>query len=79
MKISSREQLEVIPEQHGRSRAGRSWNELSQQLMGYIEKGKAIDRQLHRRPIAGLKKAQAEFPNLISELGEYVTPRSKPL
>ena len=45
-------------------------NSAKDDLMSYIEKRKAIDRDLHRRLIARLKKAQAEFLKAISELGE---------
>jgi hypothetical protein len=45
-------------------------NSAKDALMSYIEKGKAIDRDRHRRLVARLKKAQAEFLKAISELGE---------
>jgi hypothetical protein len=39
-------------------------------LLGYIEGGGAIDRDRHRKLVAQLKKAQADFLKAISELGE---------
>jgi len=39
-------------------------------LLDYIEGRKAIDRDRHRRLVAQLKKAQADFLKAISELGE---------
>lgn len=39
-------------------------------LLNYIESGKPIDRDHHRRLVAQLKKAQAEFLRTISQLGE---------
>ncbi len=45
-------------------------NSAKDKLMNYIEGRKTIDRDLHRRLIAQLKKTQAEFLRAISELGE---------
>ncbi len=39
-------------------------------LLDYVEKRKTIDRDHHRRLVARLKKAQADFLRAISELGE---------
>ena len=39
-------------------------------LMQYIEARETIDRDRHRRLVAQLKKAQAEFLKAISDLGE---------
>jgi hypothetical protein len=39
-------------------------------LLNYIEGRKAIDRDRHRRLVAQLKKAQAEFLKAISELSD---------
>ena len=39
-------------------------------LLNYIEGREAIDRERHRRLLAKLKKAQADFLKAISELGE---------
>ena len=39
-------------------------------LLNYIESGNAIDRERHRRLVAQLKKAQAEFLRAVSDLGE---------
>ncbi len=39
-------------------------------LLDYVEQRKAIHRDQHRRLVARLKKAQAEFLRAISELGE---------
>ncbi len=39
-------------------------------LLNYIENGKTIDRDHHRRLVAQLKKAQAAFLKAISQLGE---------
>jgi hypothetical protein len=38
-------------------------------LLNYIEGRKTIDRDHHRRLVARLKKAQAEFLRAISQLG----------
>jgi hypothetical protein len=45
-------------------------NAAKDSLLNYVESGRAIDRDNHRRLIARLKKAQAEFLRAISELGE---------
>ena len=39
-------------------------------LLSYIEGREAINRDQHRRLLAQLKKAQADFLKAISELGE---------
>ena len=39
-------------------------------LLNYIEEREAIDHDRHRRLVAQLKKAQADFLKAISELGE---------
>jgi hypothetical protein len=39
-------------------------------LLDYIERREAIDRDRHRRLLARLKKAEAEFHKAVSELGE---------
>ena len=39
-------------------------------LLNYIEGRVSIDRDQHRRLVARLKKAQADFLKAISELGE---------
>ena len=39
-------------------------------LLNYVEGRQAIDRDHHRRLVAQLKKAQADFLKAISELGE---------
>ena len=39
-------------------------------LLSYIEGREAINRDQHRRLVAQLKKAQADFLKAISELGE---------
>lgn len=39
-------------------------------LMRYVERRESIDRDLHRRLVAQLKKAQADFLKAISQLGE---------
>lgn len=44
-------------------------NSAKDALLNYIERRKTIDRDLHQRLIAQLKKAQAEFLRAISELG----------
>jgi hypothetical protein len=38
-------------------------------LLKYIEERQPIDRDRHQRLVAQLKKAQAEFLRVISELG----------
>ena len=45
-------------------------NEAKEALLKYIEGRQAIDRDRHRRLLAQLKKAQADFLKAISELGE---------
>ena len=45
-------------------------NSAKDALLNYIEGRKTIDRDLHRRLVAQLKKAQAEFLRAISELGK---------
>lgn len=45
-------------------------NSAKDALMNYIEARDSIDRDHHRRLVAQLKKAQAEFLKAISELGE---------
>jgi len=45
-------------------------NSAKDALLDYIEGRETIDRDLHRRLVAQLKKAQAEFLRAISELGE---------
>jgi hypothetical protein len=45
-------------------------NAAKDELLKYVEKHNTIDRDHHRRLIARLKKAQAEFLKAISELGE---------
>jgi hypothetical protein len=39
-------------------------------LLHYIEEREAIDQDRHRRLVAQLKKAQADFLKAVSELGE---------
>jgi hypothetical protein len=39
-------------------------------LLKYIERREAIHRDCHRRLVARLKKAQADFLKAVSELGE---------
>ena len=45
-------------------------NSAKDALLGYLEGRETIDRDPHRRLVAQLKKAQAEFLRAISELGE---------
>jgi hypothetical protein len=45
-------------------------NSAKDALLQYIEKQNTIDRDNHRRLVVRLKKAQAQFLNAISELGE---------
>ena len=45
-------------------------NKAKDALLSYIEEREAIDRDRHRRLVARLKKAQADFLRAISELGE---------
>ena len=45
-------------------------NAVKDELLNYIEGRQAIDRDRHRRLVAQLKKAQADFLKAISELGE---------
>lgn len=45
-------------------------NSAKDALLSYIEGRKPIDRDQHRRLVARLKKAQAEFLKAIAELGE---------
>jgi len=45
-------------------------NVAKDELLNYIERREAIDRDRHRRLVAQLKKAQADFLKAISELGE---------
>jgi len=40
-------------------------------LLQYVERQDAIDRDHHRRLVARVKKAQAEFLQAISKLGEW--------
>jgi hypothetical protein len=44
-------------------------NSAKDELLKYIEKQNTIDRDQHRRLVARLKKAQAEFLKAISDLG----------
>jgi hypothetical protein len=59
--VSSMEEVEA---------AETRMNAAKDALLNYIESGKAIDRDRHRRLVAQLKKAQAEFLRAISQLGE---------
>lgn len=43
-------------------------NSAKDALLNYIEGRKVIDRDLHRRLVAQLKRAQAEFLRAIAEL-----------
>ena len=45
-------------------------NAAKDELLNYVERQSTIDRDHHRRLIARMKKAQAEFLKAISELGE---------
>ena len=45
-------------------------NSAKDTLLRYVETQDAIDRDHHRRLVARLKKAQAEFLKAISKLGE---------
>jgi len=44
-------------------------NAAKEALMSYIEKAKPIDRDQHRRLLARVKKAEAEFMKAAAELG----------
>jgi hypothetical protein len=59
--VSSTEEIET---------AEAKMNLAKDALLNYIERQKTIDRDLHRRLVARLKKAQVEFLRAISELGE---------
>jgi len=59
--MSSMEQVEA---------AEAKMNTAKDALLRYIERPEAIDRDRHRRLLARLKKAQADFMKAISELGE---------
>lgn len=59
--VSSMEEVEA---------AEARMNAAKDALVNYIETGKVIDRDRHRRLVAQLKKAQAEFLRAISDLGE---------
>jgi hypothetical protein len=59
--VSNLEELEA---------AEAKMNAAKDALLDYIEGRKAIDRDRHRRLVAQLKKAQADFLKAISELGE---------
>ena len=50
--------------------AEEKMNAAKDALLKYIEGRQAIDRDRHRRLVAQLKKAQADFLKAISELGE---------
>jgi hypothetical protein len=39
-------------------------------LLNYIERRESLDRDRHRRLLARLKKAEAEFQKVVAELGE---------
>ena len=45
-------------------------NEAKEALLKYIEGRESIDRDRHARLVARLKKAQAEFLKVLSELGQ---------
>jgi hypothetical protein len=45
-------------------------NAAKDELLKYVEKQSTIDHDHHRRLVARVKKAQAEFLIAISELGE---------
>lgn len=45
-------------------------NEAKVALLRYIETEKSIDRDHHARLVARLKKAQAEFLRVLSQLGQ---------
>jgi len=45
-------------------------NAAKEALLSYIEGGKAIDRDQHRRLLARLKKAQQDFMKALSESGK---------
>jgi len=45
-------------------------NAAKEALLNYVEGRKSLDRDRHRRLVARLKKAQADFLNAISELGD---------
>jgi hypothetical protein len=59
--VSNMEEVEV---------AEAKMNAAKDALLNYIEGRKAIDRERHRRLLAKLEKAQADFLKAISELGE---------
>jgi len=59
--VSNREEVEA---------AESKMNAAKEALLNYIEGREAIDRDRHRRLVAQLKKAQADFLKAISELGE---------
>jgi len=45
-------------------------NEAKEALLKYIEGRKSIDRERHTRLVARVKKTQAEFLKVLSELGQ---------
>jgi hypothetical protein len=45
-------------------------NEAKNALLNYVERPESMDRDRHARLIAQLKKAQAEFLKVFSELGQ---------
>jgi CHASE2 domain-containing sensor protein len=45
-------------------------NEAKDALLKYIEARESIDRDRHARLVARLKKAQAEFLKVLSQLGQ---------
>jgi len=45
-------------------------NEAKNALFHYIKRRESIDRDLHARLVARLKKAQAEFLKVLSELDQ---------
>ena len=45
-------------------------NEAKNTLLKYVEQRESIDQDRHTRLVARLKKAQAEFLKVLSELGQ---------
>lgn len=50
--------------------ADAKMNRAKEALLNYIEGRESLARDQHRRLVAQLKKAQADFLNAISELGD---------
>ena len=59
--MSNREEVEA---------AEAKMNAAKEELLRYVEKTKSIDRDHHARLVARLKKAQAGFLKVISELDD---------